>query len=99
MSPAPPRPVLDSLLARQSNYTSFKEKSFGVTFEVWEGAPCAWSEALGATHTLYCGEGHGRGTRPARLLKTVCYVGLDEALAEDGEKYIIVWEKWDIKHR
>jgi hypothetical protein len=33
----------------------------------------------------------GTGTRPARLLKTVLYVGTDE------ENDAIVWEKWQIQ--
>jgi hypothetical protein len=33
----------------------------------------------------------GTGTRPAKLLKTILYVGVDEA---DDQ---IVWEKWEIK--
>lgn len=58
------------------------------------GAPCEWSEAHGATHSLNC-EVEQRmgfaGTRPAKLLKTVLYVGLDED--ENG----IVWTKWHIR--
>lgn len=57
---------------------------------VYDGPPCEWSKERGATHTLYCGDGIGKGTRPAKLLKTVLYVGTDE-LDDD-----IVWEKWDI---
>jgi hypothetical protein len=60
------------------------------THEVWDGAPCDWSRVRGATHTLDCGIGPGRGTRPAKLLKSVIYVGIDEA--DD----MIVWEKWSI---
>ncbi|NDE17042.1 hypothetical protein EBZ80_19150 [bacterium] len=62
-----------------------------VRHEFWEGAPCVWSRDRGATHTLLLPEDrflHGARTRPARLLKTCAYVGLDEA---DND---IVWERW-----
>jgi len=71
--------------------TGVKELQYGRTHEVFAGAPCQWSLERGATHTLYCGEGFGRGTRPAKLLKTRLYVGVDEQ--EDR----IVWHKWDIR--
>lgn len=67
----------------------FREKEHGLYHTILEGPPCEWSRERGATHTLDCGEGIGRGTRPARLLKTVLYVGIDEDPTDT-----IVWEKW-----
>ena len=93
-------PLETSLRARKTPITGVSEKQYGKSHEVFTGAPCEWSAQQGATHTLYCGETegpygcHGRGTRPAKLLKTVLYVGVDED--EAGE---IVWEKWEIKTR
>jgi hypothetical protein len=74
------------------NVPIVKEAQWGHRHEVREGAPCAWSAEQGATHTLWLGEGPGKGTRPARLLKTVLYVGVDENA--DGN---CVWEKWQIR--
>jgi len=73
------------------NVTIVRENSWGKRHEVREGAPCAWSAERGATHTLWLGEGPGRGTRPARLLKSRLYVGVDE-----NEKGECVWERWEI---
>lgn len=75
-------------------YTVVREAEYKLDHQVFDGAPDAWAESHGATHTLWCGEGHGRGTRPAKLLKSVLYVGVDEA--EEGG---IVWEKWSIRQR
>ena len=69
--------------------TIFKEREHGLHHEVYEGAPCEWSRDRGATHTLWCGAGHGRGTRPARLLKTRLLVGVDELPGDQ-----IQWETW-----
>jgi hypothetical protein len=68
-----------------------REREFKKGHDVFDGAPNDWSAERGATHTLDCGSGAGRGTRPARLLKTVLYVGVDEDA--DGQ---IVWEKWNV---
>lgn len=90
-------PLEDSLRARKTPITGVREKEFGKAHDVYTGAPCEWSAARGATHTLYCGEVEGKygmpgkGTRPAILKKTVLYVGTDEQNDQ------IVWEKWDIK--
>lgn len=59
--------------------------------EFWDAAPCVWSRDRGATHSLIITRdpdinGH---TRPARLLKTCAYVGIDEV---DND---IVWERWE----
>lgn len=70
-------------------YVIFREKEFGKDHEIYEGPPCEWSRARGATHTLWLGEGPGAGTRPAILLKTRVKVGVDEA--PDGS---IKWEVW-----
>jgi hypothetical protein len=74
-------------------YTVVIESSRKLHHTVFDGAPCDWSRERGATHTLWCGEGPGQGTRPARLLQTVLYVGVDE-----GPEETIVWEKWKIRH-
>jgi hypothetical protein len=74
-------------------YTVIREKEFGLSHYVYDGAPNEWARERGATHTLDCGEGPGKGTRPVRLLKTVAYIGVDEGPGET-----IVWEKWFIRH-
>lgn len=84
-------PIETALRARKTPITGVKEKQYKKTHEVFTGPPCEWSAERGATHTLYCGEGPGRGTRPAKLAKTVLYVGTDEINDQ------IVWEKWQIK--
>ena len=83
--------IEEMLRAKKTPITGVREAQYKRTHEVYGSAPCEWSEKQGATHTLYCGEGLGRGTRPAKLLKTVLYVGLDE------EEDKIIWTKWDIK--
>lgn len=75
-----------------SSLTIVTEKEFGKKHEIFDGAPDEWAAARGATHTLWCGEGIGRGTRPAILKKTVAYIGVDET-DEGGIK----WEKWQVK--
>jgi hypothetical protein len=82
-------PILQSLKTRQ--LTRVKEREFRRWHDVFDGAPCEWSASHGATHTLYTGEGIGRGTRPARLMKTRLHVGIDEA--ESGG---ISWQVWYI---
>lgn len=52
------------------------------------GAPGPWARERGATHTLVLNDGT---TRPLRLLKTRCYVGVDELPGGDIE-----WELWEI---
>lgn len=90
-------PLEDSLRATRAAVTGIREKQFKKSHDVFDGAPCEWSAERGATHTLYCGETEGpfgsigRGTRPAKLSKTVLYVGVDE---RDDQ---VVWEKWSIR--
>ena len=67
---------------------AFTEKEFGCHHEYQIGAPTEWAAEHGATHALYTKE----GLRPARILKTVAYIGIDES--DEGD---IVWEKWSIK--
>jgi hypothetical protein len=74
--------------------TVVREREHGGSHDVYAEPPSPWAAGFGATHTLDCGEGHGRGTRPAILKKTVLYVGVDEK--PDGEG--IVWERWGIRH-
>jgi len=77
-------------LAKRS-YTIIKERELKHRHLVFDGPPDDWAKERGATHTLFCGNGIGKGTRPAKLLKTVMYVGTDESNNE------IVWEKWDVR--
>lgn len=77
--------------------TVVKELDCGHNHVVTLGAPCQWSEDRGATHTLHTDEwnpttGKHGGTRPARLLKTVLYVGVDETPGGN-----IKWEKWRVR--
>jgi len=67
----------------------FREKEFGRDHEIYNCPPDEWAANKGATHSLFIGlrDFHGCGTRPAKLLKTVCYV-MDE---EDENK----WNKWN----
>lgn len=65
---------------------SFRDREFKNYHWFLSGAPDAWSEERGATHTLLCEDG---STRPLRLLKTRCYVGVDEL---PGER--IKWDRW-----
>ena len=73
-------------------WTLVREKEYKKLHDIFDGAPNEWCAVRGATHTLDCGEGLGRGTRPAKLLKTRLYVGVDEN--EYGD---IVWEKWETR--
>lgn len=72
--------------------TIFRENSYKKSHEFYDRAPDQWAADHGATHTLWCGEQLGAGTRPAKLKATVAYVGVDEN--EDGS---IKWEKWNGK--
>jgi hypothetical protein len=69
----------------------FREKECNRDHEVYNCPPDKWAADNGATHTLYIGKRdlHCCGTRPAKLLKTVLYVGVDED--NNGG---IKWEKW-----
>ncbi len=49
--------------------TGVREKQYGKQHDVFDGAPCEWSRERGATHTLWCGDGPGRGTRPAGITR------------------------------
>ena len=70
-----------------------------IKHEFFDAAPCVWSRDRGATHSLIIATFRGRlhdlhgPTRPARLLKTCVYVGIDEV---DND---IVWERWAIKRK
>ena len=75
----------------EGTVTQVAEKTRGKRFTVWSAAPCNWSRDRGATHTLIVEDDYaGGGTRPAKLLKTVMYVGVDEI---DND---ILWEKWSL---
>jgi hypothetical protein len=92
-----PTSPLWAKLTAAAKSTLVREKTHGKVHEVFHTAD-GWAEARGATHTLYCGEGHGRGIRAAKLGKTVLWVSVDEVPTADGTDHLIVWEKWDIKH-
>jgi len=53
------------------------------------GAPTEWAAERGATHTLYTID----GPRPARVKRTVAYIGVDETPEGD-----IAWERWEIRN-
>lgn len=76
------------------SYTIVREEDYKHDHQIFDGPPDEWAASHGATHTLWCGPGPGKGTRPAKLLKTVLYVGVDES-----DSVGIIWEKWDIQHR
>lgn len=69
--------------------TRFLEAEYGLQHDIFDGAPSEWAAERGATHTLDCGRGPGRGTRPAKLMKTRLHVGVDESPEGD-----IVWQVW-----
>lgn len=70
-----------------SEVASFIEKTHGLTHFVAELIPDSFIPE-GATNILITRDGY----RFIKLLKTVCYVAINED--ENG----IVWEKWDIKN-
>ena len=61
----------------------------------YDAAPCVWSRDRGATHSLIVTRDPDLNgpTRPARLLKTCVYVGIDEV---DND---IVWERWLLRRK
>lgn len=83
-------PILE--IGTQYPMTLVKERSFGKYHCVFSGAPDEWARDRGATHTLAIGKKDigGGGTRPAKLLKTRLYVGVDETDSGDIE-----WERWE----
>jgi len=75
------------------NYVgAFKEREHGKSFEFDDKPPCDWSKGQGATHTVYVNDFIGANTRPAKVLKTVAYVGID--MTDEGG---ILWEKWQVR--
>ena len=75
--------------------TIVRQSDNNLTRDVLTGAPCEWSKERGATHTLVIdtrGIASMGDTRPAKLLKTVLFVGIDET-ADGG----ILWERWSVK--
>lgn len=64
---------------------TFIDKNTGLQHWYACSPPTEWAAERGATHSLAV----MHGNRPLRMLKTVCYVGVDEDA--DGN---IVWEKW-----
>jgi len=64
----------------------FREKEFGNYFEFSDDPNIFtdWDRKHGMTHRIFVGQ--GAETRPARILKTVAYVMIDED----------VCEKWNI---
>jgi hypothetical protein len=85
-------PSMSNSVSQPTERTYVEERQYKHGHNVFAGAPDFWSSQRGATHTLWLGYAMSQGTRPAKLLKTVLYVGVDEdALGQ------IVWEKWQIK--
>ena len=68
----------------------FREKEYKKTHEIYALPPSQWAAERGATHSLWLGEGHHRGTRPVILKKTRVLVGVDET-PEGG----IEWQTWE----
>jgi hypothetical protein len=71
----------------QTYNINFKEKSCGFFHFCLLGAPNAWAEERGATHSLETIDGN----RPAQVYKTFALIGVDET--DLGN---IVWERWQI---
>lgn len=69
---------------------SFREKEYGRSFGYSDTPPNEWAAERGATHNVHVADPNCPD-RPARVLKTVAYIGVDENA--DGN---IVWEKWHI---
>ena len=72
------------------NGGGFINTETGAYFEYEAGTLNDWSEKHGATHTIFLIDDN---TRPAKVLKTVAYVMIDEDASGP------VWEKWQIRHR
>lgn len=68
---------------------NFTLKESGKTF-FFEPTTNEWARSHGCNHDILLINGEER--RSIRLLKTVCYVAVDEAA--DGSP---VWEKWEIR--
>jgi hypothetical protein len=69
----------------------FREKEYKKTHYLYALPPSQWAAERGATHSLWLGEGLGRGTRPVILKKTRILVGVDETIGGGG----IEWETWE----
>ena len=72
----------------QKHNVSFNEVEVGLRHFCHLGAPDAWSEYQGATHTLHTNDGY----RPAQVFKTFALIGADE-----DEFGAIKWERWTIR--
>lgn len=88
---AHPFPLAAQLRSEGRAETVVREKEFKKNHLVFDGAPDDWAKERGATHTLYIETTLREETRPARLLKTRLYVGVDET--PDGG---IEWERWHV---
>jgi hypothetical protein len=67
----------------------FRESEYKKTHEIYALPPSQWAAERGATHSLWCGDGHGRGTRPVIIKKTRILVGIDETIGGGIE-----WQTW-----
>lgn len=76
------------MLQQISEVASFVEKSHGHMHCVASVIPGSFAPE-GATHIIITRDGY----RFIKLLKTVCYVAIDED--SDGKA---IWEKWDIRN-
>ncbi len=72
----------------QKHNVSFNEVEVGLRHFCHLGAPDAWSEYQGATHTLHTNDGY----RPAQVFKTFALIGVEE-----NERGKILWERWQIR--
>ena len=72
----------------QKHNVSFNEVEVGLRHFCHLGAPDAWSEYQGATHSLHTMDGY----RPAQVFKTFALIGADE-----DEFGAIKWERWTIR--
>ena len=70
----------------------FQEVTYGNWFEFTNDPldHSQWAKEQGATHCLITGKHpHDCGKRPAKILKTVAYVMVDEG----------IWKKWSVRKR
>ena len=87
--------LLSTFMIERKNCKFWKlsDKVSGELYDVFEGAPCKWSEKLGATHTLL----HDVGALPCKLKKGFMYIGRgtegeDEGLRWDKERVSVLFE-------
>ena len=72
-----------------ASVVQFRETEYKKTHVIYALPPSQWAAERGATHSLWLGEGHHRGTRPVILKKTRILVGVDETIGGGIE-----WQTW-----